>query len=438
LHVEALPIANNVTIDRQCDDDFDGLFHFDTSTIENTVLNTQTNVTVSYFDENGVALSSLPNPFLTNSQIITIRVTNNDTNVSTGACFDETTLEFIVDKKPIAYSIPNIIECDDDFDGLFSFDTSLIESAILNGQTGMLVSYFDENDNPLSSPLPNPFFTNTKTITVKVENELNANCIAITTVDFIVNPKPQFELDETAIYCLNLPPITIETYNPSGNYTYQWEDNNGLIISSSFDAEISSPGEYTVIATSLGGCKSLPKTILIEPSIIATITENDITIVDDSENNSITIAAGNLGIGDYEFAIKKSDGFISNFQDNPYFDRLTPGIYTVFIQDKNDCGIAQIDVSIIGFPKFFTPNNDGANDTWKVLGVNENFYATSTIYIFDRFGKLITKIDPTSNGWNGFFNGVRLPSTDYWFSVELIDINGTIRTRKGHFSLIRR
>ncbi|NOR28871.1 MAG: T9SS type B sorting domain-containing protein [Lutibacter sp.] len=439
LHVEALPIANNVTIDRQCDDDFDGLFSFDTSTIENTVLNTQTNATVSYFDENGTTLSSpLPNPFLTKSQIITIRVTNNNTNVSTGACFDETTLEFIVDKKPIAYSIPNIIECDDDFDGLFSFDTSTIETTILNGQPGMLVSYFDENNTPLSSPLPNPFFTDTKTITVKVENELNTNCIAVTTVNFIVNPKPQFELDETAVYCLNLPPITVETYNASGNYTYQWENNSGLIISTNFYAEISSPGEYTVIATSLGGCKSLPKTILIEPSIIATITENDITIVDDSENNSITIATGNLGIGDYEFAIKKSDEFSSSFQDEPYFEQLTPGVYTVFIRDKNNCGIAQIDVSIIGFPKFFTPNNDGANDTWKVLGVNENFYATSNIFVFDRFGKLVTKIDPTSNGWDGFFNGVRLPSTDYWFSVELIDINGTIRTRKGHFSLIRR
>jgi gliding motility-associated-like protein len=107
------------------------------------------------------------------------------------------------------------------------------------------------------------------------------------------------------------------------------------------------------------------------------------------------------------------------------------------VRDKNNCGTAQIEVSVIGFPKFFTPNNDGYNDTWSILGVDENFYSNSKIYIFDRFGKLITSIQPESDGWNGFFNGEQLPATDYWFTAELIDNLGNIRTRKGHFSLIR-
>ena len=439
LHVEPLPIANSVTINRQCDDDFDGLFLFDISSIQSTILSGQTNVTVSYVDQDGNTLPSpLPNPFLTKSQTITIRVTNNSTNVTDGACFDETPLEFIVDKKPVANTILNLVECDDDFDGIISFDTSSIQNTILNGQLGMLVSYFNQDGDPLPSPLPNPFTTSSQTILVKVENELNNTCIAETTFDFIVNPKPIFELDETAIYCLNLPPIVVETYNASGNFSYQWKDQDGIVVSSKSMAVISSAGTYTVIATSAEGCKSLPRTITIKASVIASIIESDITIVDDSENNSITISTTNLGIGEYEFAIKKEGDFMSNYQDEPFFENLIPGIYTIYIQDKNNCGIAQIDVSVIGFPRFFTPNNDGINDTWKVLGVNENFYPTSLIYIFDRFGKLITKINPEGNGWNGLFNGQFLPATDYWFSVELIDHIGNIRTKKGHFSLIRK
>ena len=437
LHVEALPIANTVTINKECDDDFDGYFPFDISLVEATVLNGQTNVTVSYFDQNNNPLN-LTNPFLTNSQTITIRVTTNSTNVINGACFDETSLEFIVEKKAVANLVPNVLTCDDDFDGLFSFDTSTIEATVLNGQTGMLVFYFDQNGNQLPSPLPNPFLTATQTITIRVENELYSNCTAETTFNFIVNPKPQFELDQTAIYCTNLPPIKIITYNPLGNYTYEWEDETGTIISTNLSAVISNSGIYTVIATSNEGCQSLPHQITIEASSIALLTENDITVVDDSDNNSITIATANLGIGDYEYALAKLDGDISSFQDEPYFDHLAAGIYTVLIQDKNDCGIAQLETSVVGFPKFFTPNNDGFNDTWNIVGINNEFYMSSIVNIFDRFGKLVAQINPKGNGWDGLFRGNPLPATDYWFTVELVDNIGNIRTRKGHFSLIRR
>ncbi|WP_372795614.1 T9SS type B sorting domain-containing protein, partial [Lutibacter sp.] len=145
-----------------------------------------------------------------------------------------------------------------------------------------------------------------------------------------------------------------------------------------------------------------------------------------------------LGIGDYEYALAKLDGFVSSFQDEPYFDHLAAGIYTVFIQDKNNCGIAQLETSVVGFPKFFTPNNDGFNDTWNIVGINDKFYTSSMVNIFDRFGKLVAQINPNENGWDGLFKGNPLPATDYWFSVELVDTIGNIRTRKGHFSLIRR
>jgi len=439
LNVEKVPIANAITIDRQCDDDFDGFYNFDTSLVESTLLNGQIGMKIEYYDELGNSLPSpLPNPFFINSQTITIKLINTNSIDPDGSCFDETTLEFIVDKKPIANVISPIINCDDDLDGMFPFDTSTIENLVLNGQTGMSISYLDENNNVLSTPLPNPFLSHSQTITIKVENELNSNCTAETTLDFIVNERPNFELDESAIICLNLPPIVISTFNPNDNYSYEWRDENDAIISNAQEAIISIPGNYTVIATSAEGCLSFPKTISIEPSIIANLTENDISIVDDSDNNSITISTLNLGIGDYEFAIQKEKELIGFYQDENYFDSLAPGIYTVFVRDKNNCGIAQIDVSIIGFPKFFTPNNDGKNDTWRIIGVNENFYTTSDIFIFDRFGKLIKKIDPKGEGWNGLLNGNYLPSTDYWFTIELKDKNGNTRIRKGHFSLIRR
>jgi hypothetical protein len=49
--------------------------------------------------------------------------------------------------------------------------TQLIEATILGGQTGMKISYFDQNGTKLDSPLPNPFVTGTQNISVSVENQ---------------------------------------------------------------------------------------------------------------------------------------------------------------------------------------------------------------------------------------------------------------------------
>lgn len=440
LNVEPIPIANTVTIARQCDDDFDVHFTFDTSTIETTVLSGQTGMLVSYFDKNGNALPSpLPNPFLTPSQIITIRVTSANSKDVDGACFAETTLEFIVDKKPVANSIADLMECDDDLDGIFSFNTSTIETAVLKGQTGMIVSYFDENGVVLPSPLPNPFLTGSKTITAMVKNQLNSTCISQTSFDFIVHPKPEFELNETDIVCLNVLPKQLSIFNPKEtNYTFMWTDANGTEVGNQPSIEITKGGIYTVVATSIIGCKSFPQDIEVFESNIAVLNIGQIKITDDSENNMISIETHQLGIGDYEFAIQKAGESIGFYQDDPIFENVGPGIYTVYVNDKNNCGTINFDVSVIGYPKFFTPNNDGYNDYWNVIGVNSNFFPNSLIYIFDRFGKLVTTIDPSGNGWGGLYKGVPLPSSDYWFTVELIDDNGNRKVRKGHFSLIRK
>ena len=191
LNVETVPIANPVTIPEQCDDDGDSMFAFDTSNIETTLLNGQTNVNVEYFDGLGNSLSSpLPNPFLTGTQTINARVINSTSQDPNGLCFDETQITFTVDAAAVAYTVPDFIECNDDNDGQFAFDTSNVEATILNGQTGMIVTYTDEDGNTLPSPLPNPFTTNTQTINVRVENQLSAICFDETIINFIVSEQP--------------------------------------------------------------------------------------------------------------------------------------------------------------------------------------------------------------------------------------------------------
>lgn len=116
-----------------------------------------------------------------------------------------------------------------------------------------------------------------------------------------------------------------------------------------------------------------------------------------------------------------------------FFNHVQAGIHTLYIRDKNGCGTASILISIIGYPKFFTPNGDGHNEYWQIKGINTQFQAHSIIYIFDRYGKLLKQLNPLSSGWDGTFNGEILPTSDYWFRVQLQDG----RMFNGHFTLKR-
>jgi gliding motility-associated-like protein len=82
------------------------------------------------------------------------------------------------------------------------------------------------------------------------------------------------------------------------------------------------------------------------------------------------------------------------------------------------------------FPKFFTPNNDGYNDTWTI---DFAYLAPRTgIRIFDRYGKFIKELY-NSGSWDGTFIGEDQPASDYWFTATRL--NGT--EFRGHFSLKR-
>jgi len=210
---------------------------------------------------------------------------------------------------------------------------------------------------------------------------------------------------------------------------------NGVEIATSPTLLVSDSGTYSVTLTKTDGTGcSRTREVFVNASELATITSENLAIVQLSDNNSITINTSHLGFGDYEFAL---DHETSIYKDEPYFDQVRPGKHTIFVRDKNGCGTAQLDVFIMGFPKFFTPNDDGFNDTWNIQGLGNEYTQSSTVYIFDRYGKLLKQLNPRGEGWNGNFNGERLSSSDYWFVIELFNVNGTMTTYRGHFSLVR-
>ncbi len=442
LNVEALPLAHPVTIPRACDENTNDAvinYSFDTSAIEATVLNGQTNVAVTYFDQNNNPLPSpLPNPFVTASQQVTIRLTNTITFDPDGPCFDETIVSFVVDAQPVAHPVNIPASCDDDpnnRDGFSDFDTSTIESTLLNGQNGFEVSYFAEDGSALGNQLDNPFTTATQNVTALVSNPDNPNCSASTILTFVVNPLPDVEEVNTnrEIICFGVDnySVTLNAGLQSGissDYSYEWFRDE-IAIPNAFlnNLVVKEDGIYTVKVTNYEtGCYRI-RTNTVVYSQIATIT--DVIIKDLVDNNTVTVIPS--GLGTYEYSMDNPNG---PFQTEPVFENVHPGFHDIYINDTNGCGMVSQSIAVVGAPRYFTPNGDSYNDTWRIKGVNPVFYKNSSVQIFDRFGKMIMEIPTGSDiGWDGTYNGNPLPADDYWYVLYLDDG----RTARGHFALKR-
>ncbi|TRW24005.1 T9SS type B sorting domain-containing protein, partial [Flavobacterium zepuense] len=93
-------------------------------------------------------------------------------------------------------------------------------------------------------------------------------------------------------------------------------------------------------------------------------------------------------------------------------------------------------VSVIDYPHYFTPNGDGYHDEWNIIGMQN--LPQARIYIFDRYGKLLKQISPSSapSGWDGTFNGNPVPSDDYWFTITYPE-GAVTKEFKAHFTLKR-
>ena len=437
-------IKDSVTL-KNCDVDGlpDGFTDFNLAEANNFITLDNKDLTVSYYltfaDADNGNNKINPSPFNNaKANIVYARVENSH------GCYRISTVKLLVSTTsfPKGFKV-ELITCDDDntndgfhvFNLLNAKDTLIAQfpkkqNLIVKFYRSLRDAQLSQNEIVSKDNYINeiPF---SQLIFVRVESKDNRVCFGIgPNLLLTVNPLPEFKVNKNAILCINKPPITVSTFNPLANYSYLWSDSSGKIISTESQATIKRGGLYSVIATSNKNCKSKTKTVNITESNIAKISLKDIEIIDDSNNNSISInnKNNNLGIGNYAFSIDNATG---NYQDTPFFEHINPGLHTLYVKDKNLCGVTSINFAIIGFPKFFTPNGDGINDTWQVKGVS--FQPKSKIYIFNKFGKLLKQLNPNGLGWDGTFNGKKLPSSDYWFKVLLED--GRIRT--GHFSLVR-
>lgn len=262
----------------------------------------------------------------------------------------------------------------------------------------------------------------------------------------IIQKKPKPEVPQIIIpaFCVNEASLSnnVKTAikqmaTELKNYTYTITNENGNYTNtedflSSLDQldGVGSSHTYSIVVTNNEtGCSSDTTTFSTTPN-----SKPEIISLDSLDVHSRAIITENTK-GTHPFSYWIDDE--SAISSSPIFTDLKFTKHIAFVRDDNGCE-TQFPFSIapprLFIPEFFTPNNDGINDTWVIGNLSEN-YSDAKIHIYDRHGKHIYSMTGEENCWDGSYNGQNAPSTDYWYVIDLEEIDTQYT---GHFTLIRR
>ncbi|MFP4844670.1 T9SS type B sorting domain-containing protein [Winogradskyella sp. PE311] len=450
---------------------------YDLTINESQILNGDSSLEINYFEsENDINNNNPiqnPSTYL-NTQLsrdIIVLVTNVNNCVSSQIQRLNTTLYDDYNFNPLP-----IEECEVDNDGYDNFDLTRVEPDILNlldasaandlNISDYIFTYYElESDASLAiedlsrSISDQTTFINTifsqQIIYVRVTKISGSNnqCFAVIPVTLIVNSAPPIPIADQYVICLSNTNSVIDNVNTtfienppidtelsSNDYTFQWytgSEQDVIInpIEHILVGEIApmfnptAPGTYTVITTNNEtGCTVAASTLVIASYPPESITLELISPTFSGTNTLEVIVVGN---GEYNYSL--DNGL---WQDSPIFNNVAGGEHEVRVRDIYNCNMLIAVKSIIDYPRYFTPNSDGYRDTWNITSIANQ--PDAKIYVFDRYGKLLKQLNPGSVGWDGTYNGNKMPTSDYWFTVEYIEpLDNIKRVFKAHFTLKR-
>jgi gliding motility-associated-like protein len=291
--------------------------------------------------------------------------------------------------------------------GISAGDGDLISQQVFsNSETDMVFTYF-----------VTPVYNGCEGVTIPIQ------------VTVYGLPIPQIN---DGVICLNsLKPssqfFTLDSQLNPTNFSFSWYYEGALIpnaVNSTYSAD--KIGNYGVEATNnTTGCSSLRVNAVINEFVQgqSLVIEQEAAF-DENQMITVTVVGGN---GPFYY---KLDSF--DFQESNIFNYVSSGTHLITVIDDGLCTNLEIDVTVINYPKYFTPNNDGINDTWNIKNLDLN----STIRIYDRYGKLLKQINSSGLGWDGTFNGKQLVTDDYWFLTNYVE-KGIAKTFRSHFTLKR-
>lgn len=279
-------------------------------------------------------------------------------------------------------------------------------------------------------------------------------------------------LDEQAVFnyqisdngespCSNTYQLQVPT---ADSLDYQWY-KNGVALLGETQAQLqvnTGEGDYQVRISGDGGCKvtnifrhtipeeySATRRILCEGETTRFGGQNIATAgiyvdtLKTAENCDSIVQLELVAAFDQEATVEAKI-FESETYKLANFSFSRPGSYPILLTSSAGCdSLVTLNLALykVFTPNAFSPNGDGINDYFSILG-EADLVEIKSLQVFDKWGNLAffgEHIPPNqrSGGWDGSFRGKTMPAGIYVYSAVLIMDDGLERRLSGSVSLVR-
>lgn len=426
---------------------------FDLTSQEKFIANNQKDLVFKYYEnlvdaeQDNANFISTPTSYTAASRTVYTRVSIQ------GKCALTATLNLIVDSNPRVTDTQFDYEiCDDDLDGMETFDLKSYESIIVSDPTGIEFKYYknltDAQNNSAAVISNTKEFTSKKT-TVYVRITLNQKCPILVALNLIPS-RTTLSSSETRIseicgeehtdglrFNLTRALTSLLKGEQSGKYKISYyreeEDarnaNNALenykshLVAYGTEETVyvrfeNGKGCYIISHISLESNRRItipdqynkecdPYQLPVLPEAYAYYTQphgprGTGTRIDPKAPESSSIFGKRLI---YIYASSKGEKDLVDKEKPDADECIFETSFTVF---NNDCKI----------PKGISPNGDGKNDSWDLTP-----FGVTDVVIFNRWGQEVYQFSGNYiNQWYGqSSSGKELPDGTYWYSLETLN-----------------
>lgn len=304
--------------------------------------------------------------------------------------------------------------------------------------SGFITNYnWDFSDGSSStSQNPSHLFLNVGNYNVTLSTTTNNGCVDDTTQVVTVNPLPVADFEITDA-CLG---YDVDFDNTSsiqfGSLSYAWDFGDGNSSTATSPQNLYTlAGFYPVklVATSTENCLD---SVVKYAEVFALPVVN--AGLDTSVSQGFTVQLNGYNAAAAGYSWTPSSTLDNSFIYNPEATPNETTTYSLLVVDENGCKNSDsLVVEVINDYKLFihniiTPDGNGQNDIWKITNIET--FESADVYIYDRWGSEVLKVQGYQNDWEGVKGTDQLPDGTYYYMIEFSDSD---KVYKGSLTVLR-